>query len=140
VKERVRIGTDVASRYQRILNLPQSETERLLTRHAASLGISVERGVRLTGLDQADDGVDITLTSAAGAEQLRSPAGHMPTCSTPTMPNDTPSVPAVIRQTNVMTNLAEVTINYRASPIVQDHGRQRRPQMNSAGALATWAP
>jgi 2-polyprenyl-6-methoxyphenol hydroxylase-like FAD-dependent oxidoreductase len=71
-KERVRIGTDdVASRYPRILNLPQSETERLLTRRAASLGISIERGVRLTGLDQADNGVDVTLTSADGTELFR---------------------------------------------------------------------
>jgi 2-polyprenyl-6-methoxyphenol hydroxylase-like FAD-dependent oxidoreductase len=70
-KKRVRIGTDVASRYQRILNLSQSETERLLTRHAASLGIFIERGVRLTGLSQADDGVGVTLTAAAGTEQLR---------------------------------------------------------------------
>ena len=70
-RERVRIGTEVASRYQRILNLPQSETERLLTRHAASLGISIERGVRLTNLDQAGDGVDATLTTADGTEHLR---------------------------------------------------------------------
>jgi 2-polyprenyl-6-methoxyphenol hydroxylase-like FAD-dependent oxidoreductase len=70
-KERVRIGTDVASRYQRILNLPQSQTERLLTRHAASLGITVERGVRLTALDQTGDGVDATLTSADRTEHLR---------------------------------------------------------------------
>jgi 2-polyprenyl-6-methoxyphenol hydroxylase-like FAD-dependent oxidoreductase len=70
-KERVWIGTGVASRYQRILNLPQSETERLLTRHAASLGIFIERGVRLTGLDQAGDGVDVTLTTADGTGHLR---------------------------------------------------------------------
>jgi 2-polyprenyl-6-methoxyphenol hydroxylase-like FAD-dependent oxidoreductase len=70
-KERVRIGTDVASRYQQILNLPQSETERLLTRHAATLGISIERGIRLTALDQTDGGVDVTLTSADRTEHLR---------------------------------------------------------------------
>jgi 2-polyprenyl-6-methoxyphenol hydroxylase-like FAD-dependent oxidoreductase len=70
-RERVRIGTGVASRYQRILNLPQSETERLLTRHAASLGIFIERGVRLTALDQAGDGVDVGLTTAGGTGHLR---------------------------------------------------------------------
>lgn len=70
-RERVRIGTDVASRYQRILNLPQSDTEAILARRARELGLVIERGTRLTALRQTDDGVDVTLSSRGRTEQLR---------------------------------------------------------------------
>jgi 2-polyprenyl-6-methoxyphenol hydroxylase-like FAD-dependent oxidoreductase len=70
-RERVRIGTDVASRYQRILNLPQSDTEAIVARRAGELGLTIERGTRLTALRQTDDGVDVTLSSRGRTEQLR---------------------------------------------------------------------
>ena len=70
-REFVRMETEVASRYPRILDLPQSDTEALLTERATALGITIERGVRLTALAQTDDAVEVTLTSARGTEQLR---------------------------------------------------------------------
>ena len=36
----------------------------------------------------------------------------------------------------IMSNLAEVTINYRTSPIVQDHGRQRSAPVHPGDHLA----
>ncbi|MFE3542585.1 FAD-dependent monooxygenase [Nocardia sp. NPDC059177] len=53
------------------LGLPQYETERILRQHLASLGTRVERGVRLTGFTQDDDGVDAVLTGPDGAHTLR---------------------------------------------------------------------
>jgi 2-polyprenyl-6-methoxyphenol hydroxylase-like FAD-dependent oxidoreductase len=70
-RERVRIGTDVASRYQQILDLPQSETEAILARRARELGLTIERGTRLTALRQTADGVDVVLSGRARTEQLR---------------------------------------------------------------------
>ncbi len=43
------------------LGLPQYETERLLTRHLARQGITIERGVALDALQQDADGVAVTL-------------------------------------------------------------------------------
>lgn len=49
------------------LGLPQYETERVLTRHLARSGISIERGVTLSGLSQDADGVSVSLTHADGS-------------------------------------------------------------------------
>ena len=71
-RPRVRLTTtEVDSRYPRILNVSQIETEAILREVAAERGITVENGVRLDGLVQDDDGVRVTLTSAAGTEQRR---------------------------------------------------------------------
>ncbi|TDR87332.1 FAD-dependent monooxygenase [Enterovirga rhinocerotis] len=51
------------------LGLPQYETERILTRHLARLGIAVERGVALSGLRQDDEGVSVTLSGPEGASE-----------------------------------------------------------------------
>jgi 2-polyprenyl-6-methoxyphenol hydroxylase-like FAD-dependent oxidoreductase len=48
------------------LNTPQTETERVLTRHLSSLGVTVERGVELTQLTQHDDAVQVTVRHANG--------------------------------------------------------------------------
>jgi 2-polyprenyl-6-methoxyphenol hydroxylase-like FAD-dependent oxidoreductase len=45
----------MASEFDYILMLAQSDTERLLAEHAAALGVTVERGVEFVGLDQGDD-------------------------------------------------------------------------------------
>lgn len=50
----IEFGT-MASQFDYILMLAQSETERLLAEHAAALGVTVERGVEFVGLDQGDD-------------------------------------------------------------------------------------
>jgi 2-polyprenyl-6-methoxyphenol hydroxylase-like FAD-dependent oxidoreductase len=69
---RVRLTTDdVPSRYRRILDLAQPETEAVLADHAAGLGIVVERQVTLDGLVQDDDGVTVTLTSPEGTTRQR---------------------------------------------------------------------
>jgi 2-polyprenyl-6-methoxyphenol hydroxylase-like FAD-dependent oxidoreductase len=46
------------------LGLPQYETERLLTRHLAQYGITIDRGVALESLQQDADGVTVTLNGA----------------------------------------------------------------------------
>lgn len=51
------------------LGLPQYETERVLTRHLARFGIAVERGVTLSELSQAEDGVAVRLTRGDGSSE-----------------------------------------------------------------------
>ena len=71
-RPRVRLTTaDVDSRYPRILDLSQVDTEAVLREVAAERGITVENGVRLDALMQDDDGVTVTLTSAARTERCR---------------------------------------------------------------------
>ncbi|MEU4317468.1 FAD-dependent monooxygenase [Nocardia fluminea] len=53
------------------LGLPQYETERILRRHLESLGTRVERGVRLVGFTQDEDGVDAVLAGPAGEHMVR---------------------------------------------------------------------
>src|SRR5271167_3039534 len=56
------------------LNTPQTETERVLTRHLSSLGVSVERGAELTQLAQHGEAVQVTVRHADGAvEDITAP-------------------------------------------------------------------
>jgi 2-polyprenyl-6-methoxyphenol hydroxylase-like FAD-dependent oxidoreductase len=48
------------------LNTPQTETERVLTRHLEALGVTVERGVELTHLAQDGEEVQVTVRHAGG--------------------------------------------------------------------------
>ncbi|MFD9739011.1 rifampin monooxygenase [Umezawaea sp. NPDC059074] len=43
------------------LGIPQTLTERLLTEHAAEVGVEIRRGVEVVGLSQDDDGVSVDL-------------------------------------------------------------------------------
>jgi hypothetical protein len=68
---RTRLNLDMArngSRYGFILNLAQSETERLLRTHIDDLGGTIEQRVELTGARQRDDVVEVRLRDAAGCE------------------------------------------------------------------------
>ncbi len=60
----------VASPFPFILSLPQSETERLLSAHLATLGTEIEREMTLTGLEQTNDFVRVTLRHADGREEI----------------------------------------------------------------------
>ncbi|TCJ96439.1 FAD-dependent monooxygenase [Nocardia alba] len=53
------------------LGLPQYETERILRRRLESLGTRVERGVRLVGFTQDEDGVDAVLAGPGGEHTVR---------------------------------------------------------------------
>jgi 2-polyprenyl-6-methoxyphenol hydroxylase-like FAD-dependent oxidoreductase len=66
---RMEIGEGIDSPFPFPLLLPQSETERLLTVRLAALGVTVERGVELTGLAQDDDGAIATLHHANGTSE-----------------------------------------------------------------------
>jgi 2-polyprenyl-6-methoxyphenol hydroxylase-like FAD-dependent oxidoreductase len=59
---------DMPTRNPTILNLAQTETEAILRARAQELGVELERGVSLTGLEQDADGVHVTLSSAPGEE------------------------------------------------------------------------
>jgi len=48
---------------------PQTETERVLTEHLAALGVTVDRGLTLTGLSQDDDVVQLTLLRVDGTTE-----------------------------------------------------------------------
>ena len=50
-------------------DLPQSETERLLTEHLREVGVAVERPVELVRFAERGDGVDATLRHADGREE-----------------------------------------------------------------------
>ncbi len=70
LEEIARIGfNSVASPFPFALGLPQSETERLLSEHLGSFGITVERGVELTTLSQTSDAVHAVLRHADGREE-----------------------------------------------------------------------
>jgi 2-polyprenyl-6-methoxyphenol hydroxylase-like FAD-dependent oxidoreductase len=61
---------DVDSPYPFQLNIPQSESERLLGELVARLGVEVEWGVELAALAQDERSVTGTLRSAYGEEEL----------------------------------------------------------------------
>lgn len=71
-KELFRVPIDeVDAAYPFSLNTPQTETERVLTEHLRSLGVTVERAVKLTGLSQEADAVQVGLQHGDGtAEEL----------------------------------------------------------------------
>ena len=60
-------GLDTAHPY--VLGIPQTTTDRLLSEHAAELGVEIRRGCELIGLSQDDHGVT---TEWADGTQLRS--------------------------------------------------------------------
>jgi 2-polyprenyl-6-methoxyphenol hydroxylase-like FAD-dependent oxidoreductase len=55
--------------------IPQYATERILREELAMRGVRVERGVRLTGFTQDDDGVTATLATDKGEQSMR--AGYL---------------------------------------------------------------
>ncbi|HXT15601.1 MAG TPA: FAD-dependent monooxygenase [Gemmatimonadaceae bacterium] len=57
------------SPYDKLLSLPQDQTERILTELCTRLGITIERGVQLVGLSQSADAVRATLRHADGANE-----------------------------------------------------------------------
>jgi 2-polyprenyl-6-methoxyphenol hydroxylase-like FAD-dependent oxidoreductase len=57
------------TRYPFILFVSQAETERLLNEHLASAGVTVERGVELTGFAASDAHLACTLRHAGGDEE-----------------------------------------------------------------------
>jgi 2-polyprenyl-6-methoxyphenol hydroxylase-like FAD-dependent oxidoreductase len=61
----------VPSRHPCILDVPQPDTEEVLADRAAELGVVVERGVRLTGLVQDADGVEVTVATGVGERTTR---------------------------------------------------------------------
>jgi 2-polyprenyl-6-methoxyphenol hydroxylase-like FAD-dependent oxidoreductase len=69
-RELERTGFDnVASPYNFALMIPQRDTERLLTEHLQSFGVSVERQVELIGFTEVGDGVEARLRHADGHEE-----------------------------------------------------------------------
>ncbi len=60
---------EVASSYRYALMLPQSETERLLQEHLATLGVTVEREVEAASFTHDDSGVTAVLRNAQGHEE-----------------------------------------------------------------------
>lgn len=62
--------TDLDTAHGYVLGLPQPTTDRLLTEHAVELGARIRRGAEVTGVEQAEDGVTVTV---AGGERLSAP-------------------------------------------------------------------
>ena len=67
----IAVGDGIDSPYPFPLLLPQSHTERLLGERAAALGVTIERGVALTGLAQDEGGVTATLQRGERTETVR---------------------------------------------------------------------
>lgn len=55
-------------RYNFLVSLPQSETERILEEDLQALGVDVERRTTLTAFSPGDDGVDVTLQTEGSDE------------------------------------------------------------------------
>mgnify|MGYP000845568286 CR=1 FL=1 len=66
---RMEVGEGIDSPFPFPLLIPQSETERLLAARLSAFGVTVERGVELTGLSQDDDGATATLSHADGRSE-----------------------------------------------------------------------
>jgi len=62
--------TQTESPYNFALMIPQSETERLLEEHLESLGVKVEREVKLTGFQCSSASVSCTLLEQANQEEI----------------------------------------------------------------------
>ncbi len=60
---------DIASSYNFALMIPQRDTERLLCAHLQSLGVAVERQVKLVSFSEARDRVEARLSYADGREE-----------------------------------------------------------------------
>lgn len=60
---------DIASSYNFALMIPQRDTERLLDAHLRSLGVAVEREVKLVSFSEARDCVEARLSHADGREE-----------------------------------------------------------------------
>ncbi|MGU3436432.1 rifampin monooxygenase [Actinomycetes bacterium M1A6_2h] len=52
---------DLDTAHSYVLGIPQPETEALLTGHALERGVDLRRGCTVIGLNQHDDGVDVSL-------------------------------------------------------------------------------
>jgi 2-polyprenyl-6-methoxyphenol hydroxylase-like FAD-dependent oxidoreductase len=61
--------TGLGTRYSFSVTTPQTETERILTARLTALGVSVERGTTLFGLDQDARGVRARVKRADGEEE-----------------------------------------------------------------------
>ena len=73
-KRLVHVGFDSADcPYPFILSLPQAESERILEKHLATLGVTVERRTRLTSISQVDEGAVATLHSPQGETRTLTP-------------------------------------------------------------------
>jgi 2-polyprenyl-6-methoxyphenol hydroxylase-like FAD-dependent oxidoreductase len=64
---RVDLGS-AESPYPFSVTLPQDETERILTQRLAEFGVNVERGREVTGMEQDEDGVRVTLADGERLE------------------------------------------------------------------------
>lgn len=62
------------TRYPYLLFLDQAVTERLLTEHLATLGVTIERGVELTMFSQGSAGIQATLRRADGHTETMHPS------------------------------------------------------------------
>ena len=60
---------ELDSAFPFVLQLPQSQTERMLAGYLARLGTEVERRVELVAFEQAEDGVRATLRSSDGGQE-----------------------------------------------------------------------
>ena len=60
---------ELDSAFPFVLQLPQSQTERIVARYLARLGTEVERRVELVAFEQHDDGVRATLQPADSAQE-----------------------------------------------------------------------
>jgi len=60
---------ELDSAFPFVLQLPQSQTERMLAGHLASLGTEVERRVELVAFEQDEDGVRATLRRPEGGQE-----------------------------------------------------------------------
>src|SRR5215472_17880191 len=65
---------ELDSAFPFVLQLPQSQTERILARYLARLGTEVERRVELVAFEQDEDGVRATLQPADGGQET----AHVP--------------------------------------------------------------
>ena len=62
---------DLATNPLTILQVPQPRVEAMLGERAVELGVEVRRGCALTGLEQNDDAVTVTVVGRDGEQQLR---------------------------------------------------------------------
>jgi 2-polyprenyl-6-methoxyphenol hydroxylase-like FAD-dependent oxidoreductase len=66
---RISFAPSIDSPYPYILMIPQDKTEAILNEHLIRQGVTIERGIELTGLRQIGDGIDVQLRHLNGDEE-----------------------------------------------------------------------
>jgi integrase len=147
------IGIDDTA-YPFLLFLSQAETENVLATHLARHGVTIERGIELTGLNQHPDHVTCTLRHAGGhtetvdAEYVvastspAAPSATTPASTSPAAPTRRPSSSRTVTIIHNMlhTALADAARKGTVLRNVADLADPPKPRASPPKKMRIWSP